>query len=207
MVVGVVADVPHESISKPIDGVIYTVSPLPDQSRYVVLAEQSDAIVLAITRLIAEVAYGAPLIRITTGRQLVADDIGRQRLGAWFLSVSGMVALILGAGGVFALVAYLADSKRRDYGVRIALGASMTSVRLAAGVAGIAPVLIGAAVGGVCAAVLVGAIGALLPGVGRVDPLTYLGTFSLLVSAAAVAGVAGASRLRSLSPAEVLRVE
>lgn len=207
VVVGVIADVPHESIAQPIDGVVVTVSPLTNRSRYVVRSDRPDEIVVSITQLISEVASDAPLIRITTGRQLVANDLGRQRLGAWFLSGSGVVSLILGAGGVFALVAYLANTRRRDYGVRIALGGSVASVTLGAAGAGIFPALIGAAAGEVCAFGLAGVIRSLLPGVGRVDPPTYLGVLTLLIVAACAASFAGAGRLRSLSPAEVLRVE
>jgi putative ABC transport system permease protein len=207
VVVGIISDVPHESIAVPIDGVLVNVSPLPNQSRYVVRTEQPRAIVPAIERLIREVAPDGPLIRITTGRQLVADDVGRQMLGAWFLSGAGIASLILGAGGVFGLVAYLADSRRRDYAVRIALGGSTVSVRLAAGMAGIAPVLIGAAAGAMCASGLAGTIRSLLPGVPQADPLTYATVSFLLVFAASVAGLVGAGRLRTLSPADVLRVE
>lgn len=207
VVVGIISDVPHESIARPIDGVLVNVSPLPNQSRYVVRTDRPQAMVPVITHLIKEVAPDAPLIRIATGRQLVADDVGRQMLGAWFLSGAGIVSLILGAGGVFALVAYLADARRRDYAVRIALGGSVTSVRLAAGMAGIMPVLVGAGAGAICAAGLAGSIRSLLPGVPQADPLTYATVSSLLVFAASVAGLVGARRLRSLSPADVLRVE
>jgi putative ABC transport system permease protein len=207
VVVGVIADLAYESISRPVDGVIVSVSPFPNQPRYVVLADQPDATGVAIAQLVSRTASDAPLLRITTGRQLVTDDMGRQRLGAWFLSGSGVVSLLLGAGGVFALVAYLADTRRREYGVRIALGGSVASVTRLAAVAGVAPSLVGAVAGLACAFGLAGVVGSLLPGVGRFDLSIYLVVSALLIAAAALASVAGAGRLRTLSPAEVLRSE
>jgi ABC-type antimicrobial peptide transport system permease subunit len=115
--------------------------------------------------------------------------------------------LLLGAGGVFALVAYLADTRRREYGVRIALGGSVASVTRLAAVAGVAPSLVGAVAGLACAFGLAGVVGSLLPGVGRFDLSIYLVVSALLIAAAALASVAGAGRLRTLSPAEVLRSE
>lgn len=53
----------------------------------------------------------APRVTITTGRDLMARDLGRQRLGAWFFSGFGLVAVVLGVGGVFGLIAYLAESR------------------------------------------------------------------------------------------------
>ena len=116
VVVGMVSDVPHESIALPIDGVLVNVSPLPNQSRYVVRTDRPEATIPAITRWIKEVAPDAPLIRVTTGRQLVTDDVGRQLLGAWLLSGSGIAALILGAGGVFRpLTRFGLTSAARDH--------------------------------------------------------------------------------------------
>ena len=99
-----------------------TAQPILDgmTSFFIVRTEQPAMVAGAIRRTIK-----AAVLNVATGREIVARDIGRQRLGAWFFSGFGLAALLLGIGGAFGLVAYLAESQRREFGVRLALGANM----------------------------------------------------------------------------------
>jgi ABC-type antimicrobial peptide transport system permease subunit len=155
----------------------------------------------------ARMAVIAPRLLISSGRDIVRRDLGRQRLAAWFFSGFGLVALVLGAGGVFGLVAYLAESRRREFGVRLALGATPRDLVWRGVVAGLVPVSIGTAAGLVLAALVSRVFVALLPGLSAFAPLTYASVAALMIGCAAAAGVAGAWRLRRTAPADALRAE
>src|SRR5262249_48016101 len=137
----------------------------------------------------------------------VANDMGRQRLGAWVFSGFGLVALMLGTGGVFGLVAYLAESRRREFGVRLALGATRGDVVRRGVAAGVAPVSIGSVAGILLAALVARLFVSLLPGVSALDPVTYLSVAILMIGCAAMAGLCAAWRLRHIAPGDALRAE
>jgi putative ABC transport system permease protein len=146
-------------------------------------------------------------VAIATGREIVARDLGRQRLGAWFFSGFGLIALVLGAGGVFGLVAYLAESRRREFGVRVALGATPRDLVRRGVAAGLVPVGVGAAAGLIAAAIVARVFVSALPGLSTLDPLTYVSVALLMTACAAGAGLTGAWRLRTVAPADALREE
>src|SRR6185436_6599 len=85
---------------------------------------------------------------------LVEADLGRERLGAWLFSGFGIVGLILGAGGVFGLIGHHVTSRRAEFGVRMALGASHGHVLGKAMRIGLEPALTGAGVGIIAAIVM-----------------------------------------------------
>lgn len=170
-------------------------------------ASQPERLAEPIRRLVASVTPGNPRVTTISGRDLVAADLGRERLGAWFFSGFGIVAVVLGVGGVFGLIAYLAESRRREFGVRLALGATSWDLLRTAVNAGLVPTVAGAAVGLLGAAWLAQTAEAFLIGVGRLDAVSYIGAFSLIVAVGTIAGVAAAWRVRDVSPIEALRAE
>jgi len=121
-VVGIARDFAFGSLTDPGEGAVITAQPNLNgmTSFFVVRTEQSSAVAASISR-----AIHAPSVTVATGRDVVSRDIGRQRLGAWFFTGFGLAALLLGVGGAFGLVAYLAESQRKEFGVRVVLGASM----------------------------------------------------------------------------------
>ena len=132
-------------------------------------------------------------------------DLGRERLGALFFSGFGVVALALGVGGVFGLVAYLAEARRRELGIRMALGASPTRLMREAVAAAPAPVGLGAALGLIGATALAKGLQSLLLGVTPLDLLTYFSTAVLMITVACLAAFSAALRIRRVSPLEVSR--
>jgi putative ABC transport system permease protein len=208
-VVGIVPDFVYGSLTLASSGVVVTVRPTGFglEAPFVIRSRHPDALLQPIRRLVEANLPDAPRVVISTGREIVARDLGRQRLGAWFFSGFGLVALVLGAGGVFGLVAYHAESRRREFGVRLALGATPRDLVWRAAAAGLAPVATGVAAGLVLASLVVRVFVALLPGLTALDPLIYAGVGILMIGSAAVAGLAAAWRLRRAAPGDALRAE
>jgi len=177
------------------------------EQAFVIRTGRPDLMVEPIRKLVRGIVADAPRIVVSTGSEVIGRDLGRQRLGAWFFSGFGLVALMLGAGGVYGLVAYLAESRRREFGVRLALGATPRNLLWRGVAAGVTPVSIGAVIGLLLAAVVTRVFVALLPGVSALDPLTYASVGLLMISCAAAAALAGAWRLRRLAPSDALRAE
>lgn len=142
---------------------------------------------------------------VVTGREVVARDIGRQRLAVWFFSGFGLVALVVGVGSVFGLVAYLADSRRREFAIRLALGATPRELIWYGIATALIPVAAGVVSGLAVAAVVARVFGALLVGVSPVDGLTYGAVATAVLGAGSGAALLAAWRLRGLRPAETLR--
>jgi hypothetical protein len=207
-VVGVVRDFAYGSMSQPVAGVIVRVSEGSGINQsFVVRTSRPETMVEPIRRLAANMVPDAHRVAIMTGREILARDLGRQRLGAWFFSGFGIIALILGAGGVFGLVGYLAESRRREFGVRMALGATARDLMRHGVAAGLIPVGVGAATGLVVAAIVSRLFVTALPGLSTLDPLTYAGVGLLMVACAAGAALTGAWRLHNVAPADALRAE
>jgi predicted permease len=207
-VVGVSADFAYGSLSQQTTGVIVSVQADSGvQPPFVVHADRPEMLLEPIRKLVKDVVPDVPRLELSTGRDIVARDLGRQRLGAWFFSGFGLIALVLGSGGAFGLVAYLAESRRREFGVRMALGATPRDVVWRGVTAALMPVSMGAAAGLVFAVLVTRVFVSSLIGLSRFDPLTYVSVAMLMVGSPAAAGLAAAWRLRRLAPSEALRAE
>jgi putative ABC transport system permease protein len=115
------------------------------------------------------------------------------------------VALVVRIGGVFGLVAYLAQSRRREFGLRMALGATLSDVVRSAVTGALGPVAVGLAAGLLTGAIASRLFAALLVGIGGLDPGTYVGVGLVLLVPATLAALAAAWPLRRLTPSDSLR--
>lgn len=202
LVVGVARDVSFGSMLRPASGVIVTAgNGMSGIVSDFVLRTENPALVAGEVQRAIE----AQLVRVTTGREVVARDISRQRLGAWFFSGFGVAALLLGVGGAFGLVAYLAESRRREFGVRLALGATVHDLVRHALAAALTPVAAGIAAGLALGALGSQVFSALLVGVGAIDVITYAAVAVAMLGCAAIAALAAAWRLRRTNPSDALR--
>jgi hypothetical protein len=145
------------------------------------------------------------VVRVSTGAEVVTRDLGRQRLGAFFLSGFGFVALILGVGGAFGLVSYLAASQRREFAIRLSLGASPGNLVWTAMNAAVGPVLIGIVLGTMASAAIAQLFSSLLVGVATVDIATYSTVAVMFTSAAVLATLLAAWNLRRVNAADGVR--
>jgi len=109
--------------------------------------------------------------------------------------------------GIYGVIAYSVQQRRRELGIRIALGASWSQVVAMVMRQGMALTLLGAGVGLACAGLLTRVLRGQLFGVSATDPLTFLAVPLLLIVVAAVACLVPARRAISVDPASALRAE
>ena len=128
--------------------------------------------------------------------------------GSWMLGPAFFPsALLLAAIGVYGVMAYVVKQRTREIGIRLALGAPITSVLALVIRQGMAVCLIGAAVGLAAAFAATRLLSGLLYGISPVDPLTYLAVLSLLLAIAFLACYLPARHVTRVNALEILRYE
>ena len=141
---------------------------------------------------------------------IMLDDITRQftarpRFRAELVTTFAALALVLAMVGVFGVLAYVVEQRRREFGVRMALGASPASVLgIVLSSAG-RLIGTGALVGLVLAAFLAQSISTFLFGVRPLDPLTFTGVLAVLIATAAIASAIPALRASRVDPVVAFR--
>jgi predicted permease len=213
----VVSDVRHLGLDRESYPGVYLAdgSTAMTRSTWVVRGEQAadggeidpDALADAARAAVATVDPSQPLHDVLPLEEFVARSLWNERFFATVFSVFTVVAVLLAAIGLYGLLAYVVALRRREVGLRMALGADRGAVaRLVAG-QGVRLVAVGLLLG-LPAAVLAGrALAGLLYGVRPIDPTALLLCPALLVAVAAVAIVLPARRAASLDPAVTLRGE
>jgi putative ABC transport system permease protein len=168
-------------------------------------AVDPDRVAAAIPGEVALLDRTVPVTDAVTMRHVVADELWRERLTAELTGLFAIVALGLAAIGVYAVVSYAVARRTREFGVRVALGATRgTVVRLALGEA-LPPVLVGSVAGIGLALWSSRLIQSFLFGVSAADPLAFAGAVVALVLVAVGAAWFPARRASRLNPVEALR--
>jgi putative ABC transport system permease protein len=136
-----------------------------------------------------------------------AGQTAQQRFNALAVAAFAAVALLVALQGIYALLAYAVEERRREIGVRIALGATTRDLlRLVVG-RGLRLAAVGL-VGGLALALALGrGLRSLLFEVGPTDPLTYVAVAALLGTTAFLACTIPAWRASRVDPMTALRTE
>jgi putative ABC transport system permease protein len=148
-----------------------------------------------------------PAADVRTLEEVAARPMGQQRMVMALLGGFAGVALLLAALGIYSVLSYSVGQRRREFGVRVALGAQHADVvRLVVG-SGARLAMVGLAVGLVAALLLTRLMIDLLYGVPPADPVTFLAVSALLGTIALVACYVPARRATRVNPVDVLRHE
>jgi ABC-type antimicrobial peptide transport system permease subunit len=123
------------------------------------------------------------------------------------LGGAAMVTLMLGAVGLYGVLAYVVTLRRRELGIRIALGASPRAVAMAMARYGIALTGVGIACGLAVFALVARLLRVLLFGVAPNDPLTLGASVLILLAIAMLASWVPARRAARVAPSDALRAE
>jgi putative ABC transport system permease protein len=218
---------PSEPPIREIVGVIQQVKLHPNETQaqptiYVPLAQNSwwtaslvvrptvgraEELTRAVRAAVARVDKDLPVTRVRTMSEVGREATSRWRFRAVLVGTFAVLALVLAMVGVFGVLAYSVQQRTREFGVRIALGASVPDVMRLVLTSAVRMTAIGAAIGLVCAGVLSRSIATLLFGVPPLDPVTFGAAATVLLVTAAVAAAAPALRAARIDPIVTLRNE
>jgi putative ABC transport system permease protein len=216
-VVGVVKDVRHNGVTAAVKEKFYVpYAQFPqardgDAARNMNLVVRTPGDPLALVGPIrAEVRRLDPALPIAAVRRMtdvVDASLATPRVTGALLSIFAAVALCLAAIGVSGVLAYLVSRRRREIGIRMALGASRASVLVLVVRRGLAYAAVGIAAGVVAALFLTALMQGLLYGVAPRDPATFAAAAALLLAIAVAASLVPAMRAARVDPVEALRAE
>ena len=160
-----------------------------------------------LERLVREVDPAVPIVRLRDMESVFAESIRRPRLLAQLLGTFAGLALLLSAVGTYGVLSYMVTQRRREIGIRMALGAARSSVIALVMKQGVQATIIGVIVG------LAGAFGvnrlmtSLLFGVQPTDAATMAAVIATITIVATIACWLPAWRASQLDPNVVLRTD
>jgi predicted permease len=219
-IVGVVGDVRDTALTAPPPSLVY-VPEVPNRdaswrgedhlertAALVVRARgEPAAITPAVERVVRELDPTLPTFDVRPMADVVRASTARLAFVALVLGAAAAVTLLLGVVGLYGVMAYLVTLRRRELGVRAALGAPPRAVAAMITRQGVALAATGVGAGLVLFAVVGRLLRAFLYDVSPADPLTLAGAAATLVLVAAAASWLPARRAAAVDPTDALRGE
>jgi predicted permease len=209
-VIGVVHDVKQGGVEKKAGTELYfNAGRIAPGTMNIVLRTPLSAGALAntIQRAVASLDSSLPIIRLREMDEVFDAAIGRPRLLAQLLTIFAILALVLSTVGTYGVLSYMVTERRREIGIRVALGATRQTVLRMILRQGLG-LTAGGAVIGLGIAVAGGRlITSLLFGVTAADPLTLVGVVALLAAVALVACYVPGYAATRVDPIVALREE
>lgn len=211
MVVGVVRDAREGNLAADIEDQVYL--PItPDREvpvMYALLRTRTTSAEAAsgLRRAVASVDSLVPVTHVRSLDEVVATSVAAPRALAVLLLGFGALAVVIGAVGVYSLIAYIVSWRTREIGLRLALGAQKWQIVLSV----VRQSLLLATAG--CVAGLAGAVAlsrvlhSFLFEVSAIDPLTFTLVPVLMASVALLAAWLPARRAAGVDPMEALRAD
>jgi predicted permease len=209
-VVGVVADSRNTSLKLPPAKMAYVhYRDRPPYATFFVVraARSADALISGVRQAIWKYAPGVTIARVKTLDSQVTDSLATERFQTFVLVAFGASALLLAMLGIYGVLSYSVATRKQEIGVRMAIGATRSSIyALTLAEAGF-PVLAGLATG-LFASFLAGRmIRNLLYGIDVIDPAVILIVTGLFLVSAGAAAFLPARRAASVDPMDALRAE
>ncbi|MEO8429934.1 MAG: ABC transporter permease [Acidobacteriota bacterium] len=209
-IVGVVDNIRYSGLDDPGASAIYTPFPqTPFLWSYGMLRTSvpPETLAAAVRDAVRSVEPGIVASRLRPMEELVEGSVAQPRFQTRLLSGFGALALLLAAVGIYGVISYGVGQRRREIGIRVALGAQAGQVlRLFAG-QGLRLVALGLAVGLVAALAATRLLRGLLYEVGTTDPLTFAAIAAILAAVGFLASWLPGLRAARVDPMTALRDE
>ena len=161
----------------------------------------------AIRRIVRDVAPTQSVFQIMTMESVMAESVQGRKLILVLLGVFASIALLLSAVGVYGVMSYGVSQRRREIGIRMALGARRAAIsRMVLGHS-VRVATVGLAIGVAIALAATGVLESMLFNVGKRDPLTFIVVPIVLVAMALVATWIPARRAARVDPMVTIRTD
>ncbi len=217
-VIGVVTELHDDGIDQKAPAIVYWPPLLKyeDEKDYVIrspmfIARTPRAGSLAlredIQRAVAGVNASLAISDVSTLQSVYDRSIDRSSVVLALLAVAGAMSLLLGVVGIYAVISYSVSQRRREIGIRLALGAQKPALQWMFVRSALALTSVGIAVGLIAALSLVPLMKALLFGVRPFDVRTFIAVPFILAVASVLASYLPARRAASVDPSQTLRSE
>jgi putative ABC transport system permease protein len=156
---------------------------------------------------VKRVEPNSPILNARTMRDVVNQSMADTSFTTVILLIAAVVALLLGAIGLYGVIGYVVSQRTQEIGVRIALGAIPTQVRAMVLRQGLVLAATGIIIGLAGAVALTRLLGALLFEVNSRDPITFLIVAAVMLAVSSLAAYVPARRASAVSPLQALRME
>jgi putative ABC transport system permease protein len=216
-IVGVVGDTRDTSLAAPPSMVVYRPESYtiprsggPTQWTMALVIRttgEPTAMTSAVQRVVRDLDPGLPLFDVRPMSAVASSSMAELSFTIIVLGAAALVTLVLGAVGLYGVMAYVVSLRTRELAVRIALGATPSAVIGMLTKQGVAVTGFGIAAGLMLFVVVARMLKSLLFGVASMDPVTLASASLLLIAIAAFASWLPARRTSRVDPADVLRAE
>jgi putative ABC transport system permease protein len=209
-IVGVVGDVKYEGMAVPDEPVYYEASSQsPNRPMWLVVRAQGDTRLLipAIRSNIAAIDSNVPVSNVGTMAEALYETVALPRFRSVLMGTFGALALLLAGIGIYGVMAYRVLRRTQEIAVRIALGATRSTVVSIVLRSVLMQTAIGLSLGILVALVAGHLISSQLYETKAYDPLIFIGVALVLTFCALMAGVIPARHAASIDPMRALRAE
>ncbi len=219
-VIGVVEDVREKGVDEKAPATVYWPSMMHDiygpgtfdavrAVTFVIRSNRAgtESFLNQVRRAVWSVNSSLPVASVQTMQEIYDQSLARTSFTLVMLGIAGAVALVLGIIGIYGVISYAVSQRRREIGIRLALGAQQRELRGMFVRYGLALAGIGVAIGLGAAVGLTRLMGSLLFGISPLDPLTFTAMAAVLVAAAVLASYVPARQAAAVDPVEALRAE
>ena len=211
-IVGVVGDVKQLSLALSESDAAYTTAVqwrFSDSAMSLVVRAGGHAasLVSAVRQAVWSVDKDQPIVRAATMDELVEASAAERRFALMLFESFALAALLLAGAGIYGMLSGSVAERTREIGVRAALGASRANILGLVIRQTMNLTALGAVMGLAGGAIASRGLAALLFGVSRLDPVTYMTVIGLLAAVSAIAGGMPAWRATRVDPASTLRAE
>jgi len=207
-IVGVVDDMHGDGLTSEPPKTLYIPSAqwvLPDQTYLVRGSVPVLTLMPAIRRAVGSVDPLLALSGVSTMDDAITSSLATSRFTTWLLTLLGLTGLVLAAVGVYGVIAYYVMQRTHEFGVRIALGASSSSVRWMVVREAVIIGAIGVGIGLAASFFAARLVGSMLYGVSSRDPQTFAMVGVVLLVVGVAASYFPARRATRVDPLEALR--
>jgi predicted permease len=209
-IIGVVNDIRQVAMADPARPTMYLSNLQNSRVKTTIVARTAGdplAMANAVRRKIWAIDPDQAITAVFTFDAAVSRALARPRLLTVLLGAFGLVGLALGVVGIYGMLAALVNERRREIGVRLALGARPGQVLSMIVRRGLALATAGVVIGLAAAFALSRFLVSVLYGIRPLDPLTFASMAAVLLAAAAIASWLPARRAAALDPVETLRTD